>query len=409
MTEVIMPKMGDAMEEGTLVEWLKSAGQEVLAGEVIGTIQTDKATLELESPASGIFDGQLIQGGDTVPVGKAIAAILSAGEKLPDSWGKQNSSGKVEESNDPKLSTENTQPNIESLINSIPKQETRIIATPLAKKIAKEKGIDLYSVQGTGPGGRITEKDVLQVTGPKQSLSENKAPSSKVVPVAGTRVPLNRLKQITGQRTQHSKQYVPHFYVTVEVDLERILEYREQMELEQSGKLSINDFVVRASALALKDMPEVNASFEEKELILHPEVNVGIAAAVDEGLMVPVIKSADQLSLRQISAKAKELVKKARDGKLSPDEMSNPTFSISNMGMFDVDNFIAIIYEPNSAIIAVGSAKKMAIINDDNEIEIRTRVKISGSFDHRVLDGAKGAQFMNAIRAYLENPTRLLS
>lgn len=415
MTEVIMPKMGDGMEEGTLLEWLKADGETVKSGEIIGTIQTDKATLELEAPGRGKLTGFLIKPGETVPVGVPIAAILKDGESLPAGWGTgkaavaEVSEPAVEEpvavaaSNAPAVAKEAAVP--------VAKDSGRTKASPLARKIAAEAGIDLASVAGTGPGGRIVEKDVREAL--EGGVKIPAAISSPVSTVAATaedqKVPLNRLRGIIAQRTQQSKQQVPHFYVTLDVDLEKIHQLRELFKSEEGGKISVNDFVVRACALALRDLPVVNSTFNGDHLLQYGAVHIGIAAAIDDGLLVPVIKNADQLGLRGIAERSKELVTKARDGKLLPDEMQGSTFSISNMGMLNVESFAAIINQPNAAIIAIGTAKKQAVVNEDDELEIRWRMNITGSFDHRVVDGAVGAQFMNIVRDYLQNPTRLIS
>jgi len=410
MTEVIMPKMGDGMEEGTLLEWLKKDGDKVKSGEVIGAIQTDKATIELESPGSGTITGFLIQSGETVPVGKTIAAILRDGESLPAGWG----SGVSSTASAP-TATE-TAPAVEATTSAPAPAATafteeRVKASPLARKIAIEKGIDLASIKGSGPGGRIVEKDVQGATpAPVATPVVTSAPIVQVVPTGeDTVVQLNRLRQITGKRTQESKQQVPHFYVTVEVDVEKILALRSMFEEEASGKVSINDFVVKASTLALQDMPEVNALFQGTSVLQYGAVHIGIAVAIADGLTVPVIKNAHAMSLRQLSVKAKELAKKAKDNRLGMDELTGSTFSISNMGMLDVDNFIAIVNQPNSAILAIASVRKKVVVNDQDEIEVRSRMNITCSFDHRVVDGAVGAKFINTVKAYLENPTRLIA
>lgn len=408
MTEVIMPKMGDGMEEGTLVEWLKKDGEKVKSGEVIGTIQTDKATLELEAPASGILTGFLIGPGDTVPVGRPIAAILRNGEKLPMGWGGASTGTSAAPS---------PETGGQSALAAAPEAPTagsgsdRIKASPLARKIAAEAGLDLSSVVGTGPGGRIVEKDVRAAleAGPKLPRIPVAEPASVAAAPEDTVVKLTRLRQITAQRTAQSKQRAPHFYVTVAVDVDAIQALRRQFEAEGSGKASVNDFVIRACAQALRDMPEVNASFQGDSVVRHGAVNIGMAVAVPDGLTVPVLKNADQLTLRQISAKAKELAAKARENKLTPDELTGSTFSISNMGMLDVDEFGAIINTPNAAILAVATARKTVVVNDDDEIEIRQRMNITLSCDHRVVDGADGARFVNKVKEYLQNPTRLLS
>jgi pyruvate dehydrogenase E2 component (dihydrolipoamide acetyltransferase) len=418
VTEVIMPKMGDGMEEGTLLEWLKKEGDSVKSGEVIGTIQTDKATLELESPGAGQLAGVLIQGGDTVPVGRPIAALLKEGEKLPDNWGSAPGKAAAEQpvqpaseplaasqeeaAQQPQPAPATTPEPAAAPESAAPNGGGRVKASPLARRIASERGVDLSSVQGSGPGGRIVEKDVLS--------AQSAAPAAKAAPSGKDEtIQLNRLRQITAQRTQQSKQQVPHFYVTVEVDVERITQLREMFEAEESGKVSINDFVVRACALALRDMPEVNATFSTPTtLTQYGAVNVGIAVAIEEGLTVAVMHNADQMGLRQVAGKSKELVKKARENKLSMDELTGSTFSISNMGMLDIDNFIAIVNQPNSAIVAISTARKKVVVGDDDEIEIRWRMNMTASFDHRVVDGAVGAKFINIVKGYLENPTRLL-
>ncbi|MEZ5163153.1 MAG: dihydrolipoamide acetyltransferase family protein [Fimbriimonadaceae bacterium] len=235
---------------------------------------------------------------------------------------------------------------------------------------------------------------------------------STPAPVAATaedtKVPLNYLRGIIADRTQHSKQTVPHFYVTVEVDLEAINGLRDQFKAQDAGKVSVNDFVVKASVLALQEMPVVNSTFQGDHLLQYGNINIGVAAAVDDGLLVPVIHGAQNMSLRQLSDRARELVGKARDGKLGPNEMQGSTFSISNMGMLNVDSFSAIINEPNAAIIAIGTASRKVVVNDDDELEIRSKMNITTSFDHRVVDGAVGANFINRVKFYLENPMHLL-
>lgn len=420
MTEVIMPKMGDGMEEGTLVEWLKKDGDKVKTGEVIGTIQTDKATLELEAPGTGTLTGFLLQGGETVPVGVPIAAILKEGESLPAGWGGKGgapAAAAPAETPDtaPAPSSNGSAPAAPAAEEApAPVAETsgRVKASPLAKKIAAELGVNLSQVEGTGPGGRIVEKDVRGAKPAPAAAPVTKAPAAPA-PVAASEedqvISLPRLRQITAKRTTESKTQVPHFYVTVEVDVEGIFELREMFERDQAGKVSINDFVVKACALALRDMPIVNSIYQGDKLLQKGGVHVGIAVALEDGLTVPVIKGADGLTLRQISSKARDLAKKARDNKLSMDELQGSTFAISNMGMLDVDNFIAIINQPNAAIVAIASVRKKVVVGENDEIEIRNRMNITGSFDHRVVDGAVGAKFINLVKDYLQNPTRLLA
>lgn len=414
MTEVIMPKMGDGMEEGTLNEWLKKEGDKVKSGEVIGTIQTDKATLELEAPASGFLSGILLQAGGTVPVGKPIALILKEGEKAPDGWGSgggssASASAPAESAEAPKTEEKTAEPESAPAAPAASTSE-RIKASPLAKKIAKEKGIDLSTITGSGPDGRIVQKDVVDAKPDAATVAASKAPA--FAPLAASAedstFALNKIRQITAKRTQESKQQVPHFYVTVEVDVEKILALREMFEEEESGKVSINDFVVKASALALREMPQVNAAFQGDKLLIHGGVHVGIAVALEDGLTVPVVKNADLKPLRQINSEVRDLAKRAKDNKLSMDELTGSTFSISNMGMLDVDNFLAIVNQPNAAILAIASVRKKVVVNEEDEIEVRNKMNITCSFDHRVADGAVGAKFINVVKGYLENPTRLL-
>ncbi|CAN5494025.1 pyruvate dehydrogenase complex dihydrolipoamide acetyltransferase [soil metagenome] len=457
MTEVIMPKMGDGMEEGTLLEWLKKDGDKVKSGEIIGSIQTDKATLELEAPGTGTLTGILLEAGGTVPVGKAIAAILKDGESLPGGWGGKSVTpgsgeslkndaapqGQGAPANAPielqQAATTPTRPEAASSEfgigadqptgNGKPTEagaaeaktaaahdsgnvvsEGRVKASPLAKKTARGLGVDLSQVSGTGPGGRIVQKDVEEASKAKPAPAAPVAtPAPATVGKEDETVKLPKLRQITAKRTTESKQQVPHFYVTVEVDVEKILALRQMFEDEESGKVSINDFVVKACALALRDMPGVNAVFNGDSLIKKGRVNVGIAVALEDGLTVPVVKDADMLSLRAINAKVRELAKKARDGKASLDDLTGSTFAISNMGMLDVDNFLAIVNQPNAAILAIASVRKKAVVLEDDSIVARNRMNITCSCDHRVMDGAEGAKFINVVKAYLENPTRLLA
>ena len=410
MTEVIMPKMGDGMEEGTLLEWLKKDGDAVKSGEVIGNIQTDKATLELEAPGTGTLTGILLEAGGSVPVGKAIAAILKPGEALPAGWG--GAAAPAATASAPVVETATVE--AVSSNGAGAASGDRVIASPLARKIAAELSVDLTAISGTGPGGRITEKDVRAAQTASTPVAKA-APAAAPVPATVVATAedsvqnISRLRQITAQRTQQSKQTVPHYYVTVEVDVEKIIALRELFKEEESGNVSINDSVVKASALALRDFPNVNASFSDNKLTIYGGVHVGMAVAIEDGLTVPVIKNADQLTLRQIGGKSKELAKKARENKLGLDELSGSTFAVSNMGMLDVDNFIAIINSPNSAILAIASVRKKVVADENDEISVRSRMNITCSLDHRVTDGAVGANFVNRIKHYLENPTKLIS
>lgn len=419
MTEVIMPKMGDGMEEGTLVEWLVQEGGSVKSGDVIGTIQSDKALLELEATAKGTLTGILVNKGETVPVGQPIAAILKEGESLPADWGKSASPRADTPGESPADATAPSapatkeatstpaEPKVENQAEPVADPQSiqgstgRVKASPLARKKAAELGVDLSKIKGSGPGGRIVVEDVKAAP---------QAPASRPVDeLKDQRIELNYLRGLIAERTQHSKQNVPHFYVSLEVDVEKITDIRAMFKAEDAGKISVNDFVVKACVLALKEMPIVNASFMGDYVQQYGDINIGVAAAVEDGLLVPVLHQANNLTIREISDQVRDLVIKARDGKLLPAEMKGSTFSISNMGMLNVDSFSAIINEPNAAIVAIGTAQKKVVVNENDELEVRSKMTITGSFDHRVVDGALGAKFMNIVRDYLENPTRLLS
>ncbi|MBS1706406.1 MAG: 2-oxo acid dehydrogenase subunit E2 [Armatimonadetes bacterium] len=417
MTEVIMPKMGDGMEEGTLLEWLKKDGETVKSGEVIGNIQTDKAVLELESPGTGTLTGFLIQPGSTVPVGVPIAIILKKGEEVPKGWGSADYKSAEKEDSTEAAVEEPKEVVAASAPSPAAKSDERVKISPLARRIANDAGIDLSQIKGSGPGGRIVQEDVQKAikeggTTASAPAVAKASPPQPPAPIAAkaedTKVPLNFLRKIIAERTAHSKSTVPHFYVTVEVDVEEIVALRQMFEEQGSGKVSINDFVMKATVEALREMPEANATFQGDHILQFGAIHMGMAVAIDDGLLVAVIKNAHSMTLRQLSAKAKELAGKAREGKLLPDEMSDSTFTISNMGMLNVDTFGAIINEPNAGIVAVSSTRRVPVVTADDELEIRTRMNITGSFDHRVLDGAIGAKFMNVLRGYLENPTRLL-
>ncbi len=415
-----MPKMGDAMEEGTLLEWLKKDGDSVKAGDTIGNIQTDKATVELTAPGSGVLGGVLIAPGETVGVGIPIAAILKPGESLPEGWGNGESKQAAEASAKPDEKSESREAPADDgssrvLVADGPTASSseRVAASPLARRIAAEAGLDLKSLSGSGPGGRIVERDVRSAAESGATPSQGTASVEPLARLEDRVATLTNLQRITAQRTAQSKQTIPHYYVTVEIDLERLVALREAMNEENpDAKLSINDFIVKASALALQEQPHINASWDDGKLRMHASVNIGVAAAVPDGLTLPVVKNCDRKSLRQIANEIRDLASRAKVNRLTPEELSGSTFSISNMGMFDIENFSAIINQPNGAIIAVSTAKRIPVVVDGDEgeeLEVRTQMKVTGSFDHRIINGAEGAVFMGVLRKFLESPTLLLS
>lgn len=406
MHTIIMPKMGDAMEEGTLVRWLKSEGDAVSEGEPIAEIATDKATVEIEAPGAGVLKGIRVQEGAVVPVNTPLAYILLEGESLPDDTnGKATASAPATPAAAP--ATQPTAP------TPTPRDgEARILASPLARKIAAEHRVDLAQIQGTGPKGRIVERDVLAYIEAKKAAAPAPAPAAPapapIAPEAHIET-LNRLRQITAQRTTEAHQTIPHFYLTMEIDMENALALRQQLnQLDERVRVSVNDLIVKACAVALEQHPVVNARYQDGQLV-HPDgIHIGVAVAVEQGLLVAVLKHCEGKSLRRIAQEAQTLIQKARDGKLLPDEMTGNTFTISNLGMFGIEQFTAIINPPASAILAVGATKRVPVVSDDGTVTSRQRMKVTMSCDHRVIDGAVGAQFLQTLKQVLENPLLML-
>ena len=408
MQTIIMPKMGDAMEEGTLVRWLKQEGDAVQEGEPIAEIATDKATVEIEAPVSGVLRGIRVAENAVVPVNTPLAYILQEGESLPT-----DGDGKASEPAKPAAAAPQPAP-APTAVAAPPSAPTngeeRVLASPLARKIAAEHGIDLRQVQGTGPKGRIVERDVLAYL---ESRKATVAPAPPPMPApvvaaapAEARVEtLTRLRQITAQRTTEAHQTIPHFYLTMEIDMEEAVALRQRLnQLDESLRVSVNDLIVKACAVAIEQHPIVNASYQNGQLV-HPNgVHIGIAVAVEQGLLVAVLRHCEGKSLRRIAQESQTLIQKAREGKLLPDEMTGNTFTVSNLGMFGIEQFTAIINPPASAILAVGATKRVPVVQEDGTIVARHRMKVTLSCDHRVLDGAVGAQFLQTLKRVLENP-----
>jgi pyruvate dehydrogenase E2 component (dihydrolipoamide acetyltransferase) len=415
MQTIIMPKMGDAMEEGTLVRWLKQEGDTVQEGEPIAEIATDKATVEIEAPTSGVLRGIRVAENAVVPVNTPLAYILQEGESLPaDGDGKSGAHAK------PVAAAAAPQPaSAPTAVAAAPQPATaptngeeRILASPLARKIAAEHGIDLRQVQGTGPKGRIVERDVLAyiesrkaTAVPAPAPTPVPTPALAAAPAEGRTETLTRLRQITAQRTTEAHQTIPHFYLTMEIDMEEALALRQRLnQLDESLRVSVNDLIVKACAVAIEQHPIVNATYQNGQLV-HPNgVHIGIAVAVEQGLLVAVLRHCEGKSLRRIAQESQTLIQKAREGKLLPDEMMGNTFTVSNLGMFGIEQFTAIINPPASAILAVGATKRVPVVQEDGSIVARQRMKVTLSCDHRVLDGAVGAQFLQTLRQVLENP-----
>jgi pyruvate dehydrogenase E2 component (dihydrolipoamide acetyltransferase) len=414
MAETInMPKLGFDMAEGTLVRWVRVEGEQITKGDVLAEIETDKATVEVESSASGTVLRLLANQGDVVPVSSPIAVIGEPGEKVDDVPA-------VTAQPD----TPQAQPSIESpspvelpaVQAAADSEQGMVKASPLAKRMARDKAIDLSSIQGSGPGGRIVRRDIEKALSGGQPPAGQKlqpvlgSPSSAVVVShADESVLVTRLRQAIGRRLVEAKQQLPHFYVTHEYKMGDLLATRSQVNgmLPEGEKLSVNDFIVKAVALALREFPNLNASLNGDTLIKHGAVNIGNAVAVEGGLLTVVCRDADQKSLRQISLEVRGMAERVRAGKVRPEDIEGSTFSISNLGMYDVEDFIAIINPPEAAILAVGSAREVPVVSE-GEIQAGWRMKATISVDHRISDGAEAAQFMLALAKFLEEPLRLM-
>jgi pyruvate dehydrogenase E2 component (dihydrolipoamide acetyltransferase) len=410
MAETItMPKLGFDMAEGTLVRWVRNEGENINKGDVLAEIETDKATVEVESSASGVVRKLLVDAGAIVPIGAPIAIIGSADEKIDEP-----KAVSTQPSTKAEIAPQ-TPPKAAPVVQSIVAPQTGPVkASPLAKKMARDTKVDLARVQGTGPGGRIVRKDIENIlsAGPTSLITRADTagyqPTIQAAPTDET-IGLTKLRQAIARRMAESKTTIPHFYVSHEYKVDAVMALRKQLNeyLPDNEKLSVNDFIVKAVALALLEFPNLNASFAGDKVIRHGAINVGVAVSVDNGLLTVVSRNTDQQPLRQISAEVKRMAVGAREGKVKPDDIAGSTFSISNLGMYDVENFAAIINPPEAAILAVGSAREVPAA-ENGELKIGWRMKATISVDHRVSDGAEAAQFMQALAKYLEEPLRLL-
>ncbi len=397
--KIQMPKMSDTMEEGRIIKWLKKEGDRVQPGEVIAEIETDKANMDMEAYDEGILLKIVAKEGTRVPLGGLIAILGSEGEDISSLLGGTNS-----EKEGGSVSSSSMKDETKSMIATVNKSiDNRIKSSPLARKIAKEKGIDLNQIHGSGPSGRIIKRDV------DLAASGQKSPESpKIKSQEGfTDVPLTMMRETIARRLTRSNMEAPHFYLTVEVKMDDAIAFREALNsFDENLKISFNDIIVKACATALKIHPEVNAAFLGDKIRLFSDVHIGIAVAIEEGLITPVIRDVDKKSLRQVSIEAKDLALRARERKLNPDEYNGSTFTVSNLGMFDVEEFTAIINPPEAAILAVGSIIEKPVV-EGGTIKIGNRMRMTLSSDHRVVDGAVAARFMQTLRRILENPAVL--
>ncbi|GAL96847.1 dihydrolipoamide acetyltransferase component [Acetobacter tropicalis NRIC 0312] len=416
--EVLMPALSPTMTEGTLARWLKKEGDTISSGDVLAEIETDKATMEVEAVDEGILGKILVtEGTQGVPVNATIAILVEEGEAVPEVAAPQkaaSTASKIQE-------TAPAEPAVKAA--SVPSQtppalsavgaDRKIFASPLAKRIAKQKGLDLAAIKGTGPNGRIVRRDVENASAKPQSASPSAPKSGSAGAGSSTSVPHSTMRKVIARRLSEAKSTIPHFYVSVDVELDALMALRSQLnatspeEGPDAFKLSVNDMLVKAAAVALKRIPTVNASFTEEAMILHDDVDISIAVSIPDGLITPIVRQADKKSLKQISLETKDLVKRARAGKLKPEEFQGGTFSISNMGMYGVKDFSAIINPPQAAILAIAAGRKQPVVKG-NELAIATVMTVTLSVDHRVVDGSVAAEWLSAFRSVVESPLTLV-
>lgn len=415
MAEIIrMPRLSDTMEEGNIVSWLKKEGDPVKAGDILAEVETDKATMELES----YFDGFLLYIGvpsGPVAVDGIIAVIGKKDEEFKHLLTEQKAAPATsapvkEESPAPIAVVPTTSTPVPQETNNVVEDVSsgRVKASPLAKSIATEAGVSLSQVQGSGDQGRIIKKDIenFLVNKPAQNTPAQISIQTNNNFTYGD-VPVSQMRKTIARRLGESKFSAPHFYLTVEINMDNAVAARTGINEQASVKISFNDFVIKACAAALRKHPAINSSWFGDKITYHKDINIGVAVAVEDGLLVPVINHADLKSMSQINQEVKELAGKAKTKKLSPQEMQGNTFTISNLGMFDIEEFTAIINPPDACILAVGSIIKKPIVKND-QIVVGNMMKVTLSCDHRVVDGASGAQFLQTLKAMLENPVLMI-
>ena len=436
--DVIMPALGMSQETGTLIQWLKSAGDSVVKGEPLMEIETDKATVEIEAPASGVLTSITAQAGDVIPVGQRIALILAPGESESDSSPQIKPEPVSSSASESKTSSVSATPVAARLAaehnldltrikpngGQVRKEDVlaylkdeggtrkdestavapaRVLASPKARKLAKEHGIDLATIKGTGPEGAVIVSNLQSLL-----LQSSSAPVTNYHSPATSELPTSRLWRVMVNRLSQAWTSIPHFYLMREVNASRLVTWREKIQGRSAEKITYTDLLVRLAAAALRKFPRLNASWQNESILLNPEINIGLAVAVEDGLVVPVIHQADEMSLSQLAARRAELVSRAKAGKLSLDDLSDGTFTISNLGMYGVDAFNAIVNPPQAAILAVSRiAERVVPVN--GQPAVQPMMTLSLSCDHRVVDGARGAEFLQALADLIEEPLQLLN
>src|SRR5215471_5232077 len=448
MPEIQMPKLSDTMTEGTLVAWKKKKGDKVSAGDVIAEIETDKATMEWESPEDGTLTEIYVEEGGKVEVGQRIAFIGEPGEggqkekapkkeeaKKPEPKAKQAETEKpapaevrqketaspqekktAEAGVPPAKEPTRKQSQPERLTRPPLQEEARVKASPVARRVAAELGVDLTNVKGTGPDGRVTETDVRASAKSKPVVASvppaQKPPARLPLQGAGSRLQLSGMRKGIAERLVQSKAPVPHFYLNIEIDAGPLMAARAELKAGGEGtdtsKITVNDFVLKAAVMAAVKVPKVNASFDGDAVVQYADVDLGIAVAIEDGLLTPVIRAAQGKSLREISELAKDLAHRARNKRMKPEEFQGGTFTVSNLGGLGIDSFSAVINPPQGFILAVGKITKVPVIDDCDKIVVGHRMSLTMSCDHRVIDGALGAEYLKALRHLLENPALLM-
>jgi len=405
-TKIMMPKLSDTMEEGVILKWLRKEGEKIKQGEILVEIESDKADMELEAYDSGVLRKILVPAGGKARIGALIAVIAEANEDisalLSDAPSPQPATvKKATEPSVPQTVKAPAAPQAQAPAVSQP-TDGRVKASPLAKRIAQDRGINLTRVQGTGPSGRIIKRDLEGA--PAGGFVPR--PSGPITPGTSEDVPLSSIRKTIAKRMTESKATAPHFYVTVEVDMEPAIAFREQILNATELKISYTDILIKAAASALMGHPGVNATYLGESMRQHHFAHIGVAVALDEGLVTPVIRNCEQKRIDQINLELRDLVQRARNRKLKPEEYQGSTFTISNLGMFDVDDFVAIVNPPEGAILAVGSIVERPVVRN-GKIRIGHTMKMTLSADHRIIDGAVAARFLQDLKKFLESPAAL--
>ncbi len=413
--EILMPALSPTMKEGNLAKWLKKEGNSVESGEVIAEIETDKAIMEVEAIDDGILAKIVVsEGTKNVKVNDLIAIITEEGEDKDAAIAEIES--KKPQTKEPQKQEELKEEPTEEKSEDIALEESsngkRIFASPLTRRIAAQEKIDISKVEGSGPRGRIVKYDI------ESFLSQGNSPSvsQTYVPQADKEVPISGMRQVIADRLVESKQQVPHFYLDVECVMDKLLDFRADINssapLDENGKpefkISINDMLIKASALALNENPKVNSAWYGDKIIQFGSVDISVAVAIEDGLMTPIVKNADRKNMIQISREVKELVKKAQSQRLKPEEYQGGSFSISNLGMYSIKSFYAIINPPQSCILSIGNTRETPMFDKNGNIVKKQVINVSLSCDHRVVDGATGAIFLNTLKEFIENPSLMI-